>query len=66
MHATHQQPRTSPLASALRWLRNFEQAMEMRPVDYLELRVAALETQLAARVESPREAPTRLLHASEG
>ena len=30
------------------WLRGFEKAMEMRPVDYLELRVADLERRIDA------------------
>ncbi len=42
-----QETEPSLLRRAFRWLREFERATEMQPVDLLELRVAKLERRLA-------------------
>jgi len=49
MDAMPQDPPASLLHRVLRWLGDFERAMDMRPVDLLEARVARLERQLLER-----------------
>ncbi len=46
MNTIQAQHSTSFFARLFDWLAHFEGAMEMHPVDYLELRVAELERRL--------------------
>ena len=43
MNTIQARPSASVTGRILDWIAHFERAMEMRPVDYLELRVADLE-----------------------
>ncbi len=47
MHTAQDQPPTSFLTRIVRWIGDFERAIETRPVDNLALRVADLERRIA-------------------
>jgi hypothetical protein len=61
-----QQTPPSFLTRALRWLADFERAMDMQPVDRLELRVEELERRLAAPnlSDAPGKSPLAVRGAS--
>lgn len=55
MDAMRDHPPASLVRRVLRWLGDFEQAMDMRPVDLLEARLVRLERQLATRLGDDAE-----------
>lgn len=54
MDNTSERPSAPFFSRLLRRIGDFEQAMDMRPIDFLELRVADLERRLAALGETSR------------
>ena len=47
MDQASEQPTTSLMKRVVRWLENFDRAMDMEPIDHLEARVAHLERRIA-------------------
>ena len=62
MDAAHERPSASFLERVVRWIGDLERAIELQPVDRLELRVAGLERQIAGLTEgdSKSGAPSAL------
>lgn len=59
MEAAREFPSSTLLSRALQWWRDFETAMELQPVDRLELRVAELERRIAGLGAAPGPASSR-------